>query len=73
MTAKKRKNMSFRLKVEVVDMLNDLQKSYEDKLNERVPLNLELSKTKIVEILIQSAWEELKESDTDSEKNSEKS
>lgn len=71
-----KKNVSFRIKVDAIEMLDVLQDEYEKKLNDKIPVGLEISKAKIIELLIEEAYEdviELSKQEEDKEKDDKQS
>lgn len=61
MASDDRKNVSFRLPLETIDQIEEIRKFIEDNTNKRVPIGIEISKTKALEVIISGYYEDVKE------------
>lgn len=56
-----RKNVSFRLPLESIQQIEEIRKFIEENTNKLVPIGIDISKTKALEVIIGSFYEDVKE------------
>lgn len=61
MASDDRKNVSFRLPIETINQIEEIRQIIEQNTNKMVPIGIEISKTKALEVIIGGFYEDIME------------